>query len=161
MNQRMQGIIRFVIGIIVCEGAGIIGSIFTTSAIPTWYATLKKPVFSPPNWLFAPVWGILYLLMGVSAAIIWQRGLSEPPVRKALIIFIIQLALNILWSAAFFGLRSPLAGMIVIVALWVAILFTILSFFRISSFAAFLLVPYILWVSFATILNFTIWQLNP
>jgi len=111
----MKYIIKLVISIIACQFAGLIGSIFTTPAIPTWYATLEKPPFTPPNWLFAPAWITLYLLMAISASIVWQRGLENRPVRTSLVIFLIQLILNALWSVVFFGLQSPLFGIIVII----------------------------------------------
>jgi benzodiazapine receptor len=153
-------IIRLAISIGVCLAAGFIGSIFTTASIPTWYTTLEKPSFNPPNWLFGPVWTILFILMGISAFLVWRVGLSEPNVRIALIIFIIQLIFNVFWSVAFFGLRSPIAGLIIIIILWIAILLTILSFAKVSISAGILLIPYILWVSFASILNATIYVLN-
>ena len=153
-------ILKLVLSIIICLGAGFIGSIFTTPAIPTWYATLKRPPFAPPNWLFAPVWTTLFVLMGISAFLVWRRGLNDPQVKIALGIFIVQLILNALWSVMFFGLRSPLAGLIDIAILWIAILLTILNFFKISTAAGLLLIPYILWVSFAAVLNFSIWRLN-
>ncbi|HUU65564.1 MAG TPA: TspO/MBR family protein [Dehalococcoidales bacterium] len=160
-NIKLTDIVKLVISIIVCQCAGLIGSIFTMPAITTWYATLQKPPFNPPNWLFAPAWATLYLLMGISAFIIWRRGLGNPQVKRALFLFVIQLVLNALWSVAFFGLESPLYGVIVIAALWVAILFTILKFFKVSSVAAVLMLPYILWVTFAAVLNVSIWVLNP
>ncbi len=159
-SQRAQDIIKLVVSIIACQLAGLIGSVFTTPAIPTWYAALQKPAFTPPNWLFAPAWLTLYLLMAIAAFIIWRKGLAQKEVKTALLIFAIQLILNALWSVAFFGLKSPLAGVIVIALLWVAILFTILRFFRLSAAAGALLLPYILWVSFAAALNMAIWQLN-
>jgi len=151
---------KLIIGIAACECAGLTGFIFTNSSIPTWYATLQKPSFTPPSWLFAPAWITLYLLMGISSSLVWRRGLANQPVKTALIIFLIQLVLNILWSALFFGLESPLYGMIVIVALWIAILFTILKFYRISKLAAALLLPYIGWVTFAALLNVYVFILN-
>lgn len=153
-------IIKLAICIGVCLAAGFIGSIFTSASIPTWYTTLEKPSFNPPNWLFAPVWTILFILMGVSAFLVWRVGLSKPNVKVALVIFIIQLIFNAFWSVAFFGLRSPIAGLIVIVILWVAILLTILSSIKVSITAGILLIPYILWVSFASILNVSIYILN-
>ena len=160
-NRKKIDILKLVVSIVACEGAGGIGSVFTMAAIPTWYATLQKPPFTPPNWLFAPAWGTLYLLMGIAAFIVWRRGWQNRPVRTALIIFLIQLILNALWSVVFFGLESPLYGMVVILALWIAILFTIINFYRISAIAGWLLLPYILWVSFAAVLNISIWVLNP
>ncbi len=159
-RSKLAEIARVVASILICQGAGLIGSIFTTPAIPTWYATLRKPPFSPPNWLFAPVWITLFTLMGVSAFLVWRKGLGDPQVKVALSIFLVQLILNTLWSVVFFGLRSPLGGLIVISILWVAILLTILNFSKVSMAAGLLLVPYILWVSFAALLNLFIWRLN-
>jgi tryptophan-rich sensory protein len=159
-SSKFRETIRFVVSIIACQCAGLVGSIFTSPAIPIWYAALEKPPFSPPNWLFAPAWGTLYLLMGVAAFLVWRQGLSKAGVKSALVIFLVQLVINALWSGVFFGLKSPIVGVVVIVVLWVAILFTILKFFRLSVVAGSLLIPYILWVSFATALNIAIWMLN-
>ena len=158
--QTTRDAVRLVISIVVCEGAGLIGSIFTASAIPVWYASLVKPYFTPPNWLFAPAWLTLYLLMAISAFIVWRTGLDKRQVRVALGIFVLQLVLNVLWSLAFFGLHSLLFGVIVILALWLAILLTIVRFFPISRAAGALLLPYIGWVTFAAILNISIRLLN-
>ena len=160
LNMRIRDIWKLVVSIIACLAAGAIGSIFTRQAIPTWYATLEKPAFNPPNWLFAPVWTLLYLLMGVAAFLVWRKGLENRQVRIALIVFLVQLVLNALWSVAFFGLESPLFGVVVIAALWVAILFTVLKFYRISLAASVLMWPYLLWVTFAAVLNSSIWLLN-
>jgi len=160
-SKKWGDIYKLIVSIVACQCAGLIGSVFTMKAIPTWYATLEKPVFTPPNWLFAPAWGTLYLLMGIAAFIIWRRGLENIQVRRALLIFLVQLILNALWSVVFFGFESPIYGFIVIVGLWIAILFTILEFSRISTAAMVLLLPYILWVSFASALNASIWILNP
>ena len=159
--MRARDIIKLAISIVACQCAGIIGSIFTTPAIPTWYATLQKPPFAPPNWLFAPAWITLYLLMAIAAFLIWRKGLEQKEVKSALVIFLAQLVLNALWSVVFFGFQSPLYGVVVIVALWVVILLTILRFFKLSTAAGALLLPYILWVSFAAVLNVSIWVLNP
>jgi len=159
--MKSKNIVKLVVSIVVCQCAGLLGSAFTTPAIPTWYAALQKPPFTPPSWLFAPAWITLYLLMGIAAFLVWRVGLDDRRVRAALMIFLIQLVLNALWSVAFFGLQSPLYGFIVIILLWFAILLTILSFARISRLASWLLVPYILWVSFASVLNISIWVLNP
>jgi tryptophan-rich sensory protein len=161
MKINLNEILKLFISIIICQLAGVIGSVFTTPAIPTWYAALVKPSFTPPNWVFAPVWTSLYLLMGVSAFLVWRRGIENPKVNLALRFFIIQLVLNSLWSVLFFGLKSPLLGFIEIIILWVFILLTILYFFRVSKIAGILLLPYILWVSFAAVLNFSLWRLNP
>ena len=154
-----------VIAIVVSELAGIIGSFFTVSAIPTWYATLAKPALNPPAWVFGPVWTTLYALMGIAAFLVWSSYAEATSDRKrgikiALSLFGIQLVLNTLWSIIFFGLHSPGGALIEIVFLWLAILATIIAFAKISRPAAWLLVPYILWVSFAMYLNYTIWMLN-
>ena len=157
----MKYIYRLIISVAICQGAGLIGSIFTAPSIQTWYVALQKPPFTPPNWLFAPAWITLYLLMGISASLIWQQGLDNRQNRTALIIFLVQLVLNALWSIVFFGFESPLSGMVVIVLLWVAILITILKFMPISKTAGLILIPYIGWVTFAAILNVSIYILNP
>jgi benzodiazapine receptor len=155
-----RNIVKLIVSIVACQCAGLIGSLATTPNIPTWYATLEKPVFTPPSWLFAPAWITLYLLMAVAAFLIWRKGLAHDGVKCALTLFLVQLVLNALWSVVFFGLQSPLYGMVVILALWIAILLTIIKFFRLSVAAGSLLLPYILWVSFASVLNISIWVLN-
>jgi len=159
-NMSIRDILKLVVSIVVCLAAGAIGSVFTRSAIPTWYATLEKPFFTPPNWLFAPAWTLLYILMGIAAFLVWRKGLENRQVRTALIVFLVQLILNALWSVVFFGLESPLYGLIVISILWIAILVTIIKFFRISRVASVLMWPYLLWVTFAAVLNSSIWLLN-
>jgi benzodiazapine receptor len=157
----MKTYVRLVVSVALCEAAGIIGSLFTTAAINSWYAGLRRPAFAPPNWVFAPVWTTLYLLMGISLFMVWKVGLEKRAVKKSIVIFAIQLLLNIIWSYLFFGLRSPLMGFIEIVVMWLMILLTILSFFKISKKAALLLVPYLAWVSIASYLNYSILVLNP
>jgi tryptophan-rich sensory protein len=150
---------RLLLSIVVCQLAGIIGSLFTMPAIPSWYAALNKPAFTPSGTVIGTVWIILYTLMGISLYLVWQKGVNKKT-RPALYAFGIQLALNALWSVLFFGLRSPLYGLIGIVALWFAILATIIMFRKISKQAAWLLVPYIAWVTFAAFLNFSVLMLN-
>ncbi|MDO8516011.1 MAG: TspO/MBR family protein [bacterium] len=157
---KSRDILKLVIAITASEAAGIIGSVFTVQAIPGWYATLVKPAANPPSWLFGPVWVTLYLLMGIAAFLIWRKGLVERGVRLALGVFIANLFFNALWSIIFFGLRSPGAAFIDIVLLWLALASTIVLFYKISKPAAYLLIPYILWVSFAAYLNYSIWILN-
>lgn len=144
---------KLILSIGICLGAGILGSLFTISAIPEWYSTLNKPSFSPPNWVFAPVWIILYILMGISLYLIWTR-------RKVPTVFWIQLILNAFWSIIFFGMRNPTLALVDIAALWIAIVLTIKAFYKINKIAANLLYPYLVWVSFATILNLSIMLLN-
>jgi len=147
--------------IIISELLGASGSFFTMPAIPTWYRGLIKPFLSPPNWIFAPVWTILFALMGISAYLIWlRRTKKKKPVHEALQFFGVQFLFNISWSLVFFGLHSPIGGVGVVVALWIAILATILKFYAIDKTAAFLLIPYLLWVSFAAYLTMSIALLN-
>ena len=160
INKNVPESIKLIVSITICLFAGFLGSFFTIPAIPTWYATLAKPSFAPPNWLFFPVWTILFVMMGISLYLVWRRGLEGQQVKNALVIFAVQLILNVLWSAAFFGLRSPLSGLIEISILWISIAFTIMIFMKISRTAGLLLIPYIIWVSFAAVLNFMIWRLN-
>ncbi len=157
-------IYKFIISILICEVAGIIGSFFTTPAIEGWYKDLNKPLFNPPNWIFAPVWTLLYLLMGISLYLIWTKEIRVgKEIREktiALIIFEVQLILNIAWSFLFFGLKNPLLAFAGIIILWISILLSIIHFYKIDKRAAYILIPYILWVSFAAVLNFSLWRLN-
>ena len=157
--MNAKDILKLAMSIVLCQLAGVAGSLFSTPAIPTWYKTLKKPFFTPPDWIFGPVWISLFILMGISLFLVWRRQ-DHPGFKLTLIFFLIQLIFNTLWSAAFFGLRSPLLGLIDIGLLWVAILLTIRYSFKISKVAGFLLLPYMFWVSFAAFLNFYLWILN-
>ena len=150
-------VIKLVLAIVFCQGAGIIGMIFTTPAIATWYKTINKPAINPPNWIFGPVWFTLYTLMGVALFIVW---IDTKPKVSAITVFIIQLALNAVWSIVFFGYHNPFYAFIVIIALWFSILFSIILFWKISDIAGYLLLPYIGWVTFAAFLNYSIWRLN-
>jgi len=152
-------IFRFIASLIICQLAGVIGSVFTTPAISGWYASLEKPAFNPPNWIFAPVWIFLYLLMGVTLYILWQN-LPKKEAKIALVFFAIQLVLNVLWSVVFFGLELPLLAFLEIIILWIFILLTMIKSSRVSKMPVYLLLPYILWVNFAAILNFFLWRLN-
>lgn len=149
-----------IICLVIPQLAGFIGSLFNITSIPTWYATLNKPSFNPPNWIFAPVWTFLFFLMGISLYLVWSKGLDFPGVKIALWIFIAQLILNILWSFFFFYLQSPLFAFIEIVLLLVMIVINIYVFYKVDPVAAYLLIPYLLWVSFATVLNASILMLN-
>ena len=156
----MKNLPKLIISVIGCELVGFLGTPFTISAIPTWYTTLNKPFFAPPNWIFGPVWTLLYLLMGVAFYLIWKQGWKKKKVKTAELFFLAQLTLNFIWSPIFFGLRSPLLGLIVIVVMWVLIVMTMKKFYPLSRLAFYLLVPYLLWVSFATILNAAVVVLN-
>jgi len=144
-----------------CIGIGYLSGIVTQSSVNTWFPTLIKPAFNPPNWLFAPVWSFLYILMGVAAGLVWNRiDFEREAVRKALLFFAIQLALNAGWSLIFFGLKNPFLALIEIVLLWLMIFETYTKFGKIDKIAGYLFIPYLLWVSFATALNASIWWLN-
>lgn len=146
--------------ILGCQLAGILGSVFTVTAIQSWYVTLNKPFFSPPNWVFGPVWTLLYFCMGISLYLLWQQGAKKKHVRSALQVFFAQLFVNFLWSPVFFGLRSPELGILVISILWMLIVVTLKRVYRVSIVAFVLLIPYFLWVSFASVLNISIAILN-
>ena len=161
------------IAVVGCELVGILSAFSMTDSISTWYVFLNKPAFTPPNWLFGPVWTTLYALMGIAIFIVWNT--KEPMmtrVRKvvgakvnthkqdAFILFGVQLVLNALWTPIFFGLKQPDLALIIIGFMWFAILWTIVLFYRVSKFAAYLLVPYLVWVSVAVYLNASIWLLN-
>jgi tryptophan-rich sensory protein len=150
---------KLIASIFLCQMAGAIGSLATFQNIAGWYLALNKPFFTPPNWAFGPVWLTLYLLMGIAFFMVWNKGLNKKT-RPALQIFGIQLALNTLWSIVFFGFQSIFAGLVVIVLLWLAILWTMARFWKISRPAGWLLVPYIVWVTIATALNAAVWLLN-
>lgn len=147
------------ISIVVCFTAGAIGGMATTTAVNGWYAEVIKPSWNPPNWIFGPVWSTLYLMMGVSAWLVWKDSQNKNP-NLALGWFAFHLLLNVFWSVIFFGLQQPGWAAIEIVALWISIVVSILLFYRYSKLAAALLVPYLLWVTFAMFLNYTIWSLN-
>jgi tryptophan-rich sensory protein len=144
---------------LVCLGVSAAGAWFTSGSVATWYPTLQKPAWNPPPWVFGPVWTVLYLMMATAAWLVWRKagfsGAAGP-----LALFAVQLALNALWSPLFFGLESPGAGFADIVALWIAVGATLISFWRVAPPAGALFVPYWLWVSFAAALNFAIWRMN-
>lgn len=155
----MKNVFALIIAIVITELAGVIGGLFTAQAIPDWYVTLAKPEWTPPNWLFGPVWIVLYALMGVAAFLVWKKR-NVKPVGIALGVFAAQLALNLAWSLIFFGWRNPGLAFVEIVVLWLAIVWTAATFYKVSKPAAWLLLPYLLWVSFAACLNYAIWMLN-
>ncbi|MBU0762957.1 MAG: tryptophan-rich sensory protein [Candidatus Altiarchaeota archaeon] len=156
----MKNLKIIVASLLLCLTVGYIGSIYTAPSIPAWYESLEKPSFNPPNWIFAPVWTILYVLMGLSFYLVWRKDLKFKKTKKAAILFLIQLALNILWSAVFFGMKDIQLALAVIVVLWILIAETIYEFSKKSTSAALLLLPYLCWVAFATILNYNIMLLN-
>lgn len=160
-TKTMNRFTKILIFVATCLGVGFISGMATQSGVHTWFPMLEKPVFNPPNWVFAPVWSFLYILMGVAAGRVWGRiDYEKENVRKALLFFAIQLALNALWSVLFFGLQNPLLALVEIVLLWLMIYETYLQFKTIDKIAGWLFVPYLLWVSFATVLNASLWWLN-
>jgi len=148
---------RLIVCIAACLAAADLGSLLTTPSLRPWYAELRKPAWTPPSWLFAPVWTILFLAMAVAAWLVWRKaGLASAPMR----LFLLQLLLNVGWSALFFRLRSPGAAFVEILVLWLAILATSVEFWKVIPPAGFLLLPYLIWVGYAAALNFSIWRLN-
>ena len=156
----MQKILKIVLVIVVCVTIGYLSGMVTRDSITTWYPTLVKPVFNPPNWIFAPVWTLLYLMMAIAAGLVWTSNYEYKAVKKALGFFAIQFGLNALWSYLFFGLHNPLVALFEIFLLLLMIFETYVLFKKIDKLAGLLLVPYLAWVSFAMVLNFSIWWLN-
>ena len=160
MRLQVSDIVSLVVAVVIPLVVGGLGGVATASAIPTWYQGLNKPAWNPPNWVFGPVWTLLYILMGVAAWLVWRQGWDNPQVQVALAIFGVQLLLNLFWSLIFFGLHSPGWAVLEIVVLWGFILATTVQFYRLDSTAGLLLIPYQLWVTFAAVLNAAVWQLN-
>ena len=155
-NNRWLMLLFF---LFLCYGAAVLGSVWTSSSVGTWYAELRKPSFNPPNWIFAPVWSVLYFLMALSVWLVWREA-NWGGAKLALTLFFAQLALNVAWSGLFFGLRRPGTALVEIVLLFGTIVATALAFRPVSGLAFWLMVPYAMWVAFAALLNFKIWQLN-
>lgn len=153
-------VIKIIICLAVTFSAPVIASFVMEPGGSDWYANLNKPSFNPPGWVFGPVWTVLYILMAISAGLVWQRGLGERKVRVAMGFYLVQLILNAIWTPIFFGLEMPLLAFIDIVLLWAAIILAILAFFRVSKITAALMVPYLGWTTFAAVLNFSLWYLN-
>ncbi len=143
--------------LVLTFGAAASGGFFTPG---DWYASLKKPAWNPPNWIFGPVWTTLYTMMALAAWLVWKRG-GWPGQRTALTAFLLQLVFNSLWSPLFFGMKNPLLAFVDIVLLWLALVVTLVRFWRTNPWAGGLLVAYLAWVTFAGTLNFTLWRLNP
>lgn len=152
--------IKIVICVSLCMATGLFSGISTADAIQNWYSTLNKPFFNPPNWIFAPVWTLLYFLLGLAVALVWHKGWRDKEIKLAIGIFILQFAVNLIWSPTFFNLQAPTIAFIIIIILWILILLTIMRFNKVHRPAALLMIPYWLWVSFATVLNGSIVYLN-
>jgi translocator protein len=159
-NSKLKEVPKLVVSILIPLVIGFLGSIATIAEISTWYAALSKPSWSPPNWLFGPVWTTLYILMGIALYLVWREGLDRRDVRFAILIFGVQLILNLLWSIVFFSYHALFGSFILILILWIAILANIVAFYIISKPAGILLVPYIIWVSIASYLNYSVYLLN-
>jgi benzodiazapine receptor len=156
----MGNTVKLVVSVAVPLLVGGLSGFATARGVESWYPTLIKPSFTPPSWVFGPVWTLLYLMMGVAAFLVWQQGLNAPGVKSALIAFLTQLFLNGLWSILFFGLRMPGLALLEMIVLWVSIGVTVVLFWRVSAIAGMLLLPYEAWVSFAAVLNGSLWYLN-
>jgi tryptophan-rich sensory protein len=156
----MSRVLKLIVSVAVPVAVGALSGFATRDAVGGWYDGLEKPSFAPPDSVFGPVWTTLYVMMGVACFLVWRESARRPGVRTALGVYAIQLVLNGLWSLLFFGLRSPIAGLIDIALLWIAIIATVVLFARISKLAGALLLPYLAWVSFAAMLNYSIWALN-
>lgn len=157
----MSKITKILVMVATCLAVGYFSSLVTRDGVETWYQTINKPVFNPPRWVFAPVWSALYIMMGIAAGLVWDKiDTQREIVKKALTFFAIQLALNALWSYLFFGLHNPLLALIEIVILWLMIYETFVKFSKVNKISGYLFIPYLLWVSFAFILNAAIWWLN-
>jgi tryptophan-rich sensory protein len=151
---------RLLVSLAVPQAVGILSGLVTARGVREWYPGLAKPSFNPPSWVFAPVWTALYLGMGIAAWLVWRKGLETPGVRVALAAFLVQLALNGVWSLLFFSVRSPGLAFVEILVLWTAIGVTTVLFFRQAAVAGWLMALYWAWVTFAAVLNFSIWRLN-
>ena len=157
----MNKTVKIVIALIVCLMVGYSASVVTRPSVETWYPTIIKPSFNPPNWIFMPMWTFLYILMAVAAGLVWDKIKEQnEEVKKALGFFLIQLTLNAIWSYLFFGLKNPMLALIEIALLLLMIYETYLKFIKINKIAGYLLIPYMAWVAFAAILNASIWWLN-
>lgn len=155
-----QNILKLFLSILICQGAGLVGSFAVRATEDTWYSTIKKPSSTPPNWVFGPVWIVMYGLMGVALYLVWvsQSGLGNKNI--AIVAFMIHLILNVLWSFLFFYFKNPFLALIEIILLWAMILICVIVFFPLSQWAGILMIPYLLWVTFASGLNFSIWHMN-
>ncbi|AIS31676.1 TspO/MBR family protein [Methanobacterium formicicum] len=159
-NFNLREVPRLIASILIVFFSGAVGSLATFPEITTWYAALAKPAWTPPNEWFGPIWTTLYILIGIALFLVWRQGWDRRDVRFAIGIFAVQLVLNILWSLVFFGLHSILGGFIIIFLLWIAILANMVAFYVLSKPAGLLFVPYIIWVSIASYLNYSVMLLN-
>jgi len=151
---------RLVVSIVIVFLAGAVGTVYTLKEITGWYAFLPKPSWTPPNWAFGPIWSILYILMGISLFLVWREGLGKKNVQIGVLVFAVQLAINVIWSLVFFGTHNIFGGLVLVLILWISILINIIVFYRISKPAGLILIPYLIWVSIASYLNYSVFLLN-
>lgn len=154
-------ILRLIVSIVIVFLAGTVGTLYTLKEITTWYVTLVKPSWTPPNWAFGPIWTTLYVLIGISLYLVWKQGLDRIEVRIALLVFAVQLILNVVWSLVFFGTHNIFGGLVLVILLWISILANIIVFYRISKPGGLILIPYLIWVTIASYLNYIVFVLNP
>ena len=159
-NHSIPSVWKLIIAILVCEGVGLLSGFLTRNEMTTWFATLNKPSWNPPSWVFGPVWTTLYLLMAISVWLVWKSHYSDRRKESAMTIFAVQLFFNFCWSIIFFSYHSPAWAFVDILLLIITIVMTMISFSSMSKVATLLLVPYLLWVCFASFLNYTIWSMN-
>jgi translocator protein len=152
---------KLIISIVIVFLAGAVGTVYTLKEITTWYVSLAKPSWTPPNWAFGPIWSTLYVLMGISLFLVWREGLDRKDVRIAILVFAVQLVLNVVWSLVFFATHNIFGGLVLVILLWISILVNIIVFYRISKPAGLILIPYLIWVSIASYLNYSVFLLNP
>jgi benzodiazapine receptor len=151
---------KLIFSLVICQLAGIISRFFTTASTRTWYNTLAKPSFTPPDWMFGAIWSLLFIFMGIALFLVWTAEVPTKTKQIAMILFFIQLLLTSAWNFLFFALKSPLSGFINILVLIIFILLTMFTFYPICKKAGYLLVPYLLWIVFSAILNYSVWALN-
>ena len=162
MNDfSIREIPKWIVSIIIVYIAGAIGTLFTLKEITTWYVYLAKPEWAPPNWIVGPIWSTLYIFIGSALFLIWRKGLGRKDVQVALVVFAVQLIINVVWSLVFFGSHSIFGGLIMVILLWIAIVINIFVFYRISKSAGLLLIPYLVWVTIAAYLQYNLFVLNP
>ena len=160
MNFSWRELPKLIISILIVFLAGAVGTVYTLKEITTWYVNIPKPSWTPPNWAFGPIWSTLYVLMGISLFLIWREGLNRKEVKIAIGVFAVQLMVNVVWSLIFFGTHNIAGGLVLVILLWITILVNIFVFYRISKPAGIILIPYLIWVTIAGYLNYSVYLLS-